>query len=251
MWRQRTVAVIVPAYDEQRIIGRTLARVPDCVDRVYVVDDCSRDETTQRVRAVRDARIVLIAHPSNRGVGAAIATGYGQALRDGCELLAVMAADDQMDPADLPALLEAVVSRGADYAKGNRFLHAEWRAMPPLRRWGSALLSRLTRWATGLRVGDTQCGFTVLARDAALGLPLGQLWPRYGYPNDLLGLLAAAGARVVEVPVRPVYADEDSGLRPYHLLTIALVIARRFWLSRVSAGHLRPASGAGRSNEAG
>ena len=89
-------------------------------------------------------------------------------------------------------------------------------------------MSLVTRRASGLVVGDTQCGFTALSARSAEKLPLDELWPRYGYPNDLLLMLAAAGMRVAEVPVRPVYADETSGLRPWHAVRILGVIARRY-----------------------
>ena len=232
MWHGAKVAVIVPAYQEERLIGRTLSRVPPFVDRVYVVDDASTDRTSERTVRHGDTRVTLLRHEQNRGVGAAIVTGYERALADGADLLAVMAADDQMDPAELPLLLERVWIDRADYAKGNRFLHPEVARMPRLRRLGSTLLSVLTRSATSLDVDDCQCGFTVLSSSAARRLPLGELWPRYGYPNDLLGMLAAAGSRVVDVPVRPVYADEASGLRARHVLTIAAVIARRWHRDR-------------------
>lgn len=227
------MAVIVPAYQEARLISRTLDRVPAYVDRIYVVDDGSRDGTGALVEARAETRVVLLRHLRNRGVGAAIATGYARALRDGCDALVVMAGDDQMHPDDLSHLLEAVTLDGFDYAKGNRLMHETAARMPRARRLGSRLLSGLTRLATGYPIGDAQCGFTVLRREVASSLPLGRLWPRYGYPNDLLSLLGAAGASVVDVPVRAVYADESSGLRPHHLLTIAGVIAlgpiRRRW----------------------
>jgi glycosyltransferase involved in cell wall biosynthesis len=233
MWKGARVAVIVPAYREERLIERMLRKLPSYVDCIYVVDDASDDATCERARSSGDARVSVLCHQQNRGVGAAIATGYRQALADGVDLLAVMAADDQMDAEDLPRLLEQVWRGGAHYAKGNRFVHAEARRMPLSRRLGGRLLSGLTRWATSLDVDDCQCGFTVLSARAARRLPLDELWPRYGYPNDLLGMLATAGCRVAEVPVRPVYADEQSGVRSYHLLVVSCVIARRWWRSRV------------------
>src|SRR5688572_8496122 len=195
MWDGARVAVIVPAYEEERIIERMLRKLPPYLDHIYVVDDASRDATGARAAGVGDARVRVLRHAQNRGVGAAIGTGYQQALADDAQLLVVMAADDQMDPADLPPLLASVRQGGADYAKGNRFQHPQARRMPLARRLGSRALSQLTRWATALDVGDTQCGYTVLSARAARCLPLEQLWPRYGYPNDLLGMLAAAGCR--------------------------------------------------------
>src|SRR5450432_4912895 len=130
MWTGKSVAVVVPAFDEERRVGRVIARMPTWVDRIVVVDDASRDGTSARAESVRDARIVVVRHAENRGVGAAIATGYRHALRAGADVLAVMAGDDQMDPDDLAALVDAVASGSAAYAKGNRFLHAEKRNMP-------------------------------------------------------------------------------------------------------------------------
>lgn len=227
MWRGATVAVVMPAYNEARLIERTLRGVPSFVDLVYVVDDASRDTTAERAAAVGDTRVRVIRHRENRGVGAAIVTGCYRALDDQADLVAVMAGDDQMHPADLEPLLEAVAGSGADYGKGNRFAHPHSHQMPWLRRTAGAALSSATRLATGLRVTDTQCGYTVITARAARRLPLDSLWPRYGYPNDLLALLAAHGCRVVEVPVRPVYADERSGIRPWHALVILAILARR------------------------
>lgn len=242
------IAVVVPAFCEQRLIGRTLASMPSFVDAIYAVDDASPDGTWEALAAIADPRVRRLRHAQNLGVGAAIATGYRAALDDGHDVLCVMAGDAQMDPADLDRLVDPVARDAADYVKGNRFVHAERSRMPFARRVGGAALSALTRAATGLSVDDTQCGYTALSARAARRLPLGELWPRYGYPNDLLGMLAREGFRVAEVPVRPVYADEASGVRPWHLVTIAGVIGRR-WLrgrslpNRALDELLRPAQG--------
>jgi len=128
MFRQRVVAVVVPAFNEGDKIASTIRSVPGFVDHVIVVDDGSRDATAAMARrasrraAGRGGRpLEVIVHPENRGVGAAIASGYTRALALGAELTAVMAGDGQMDPADLPRLLAPVAEGAADYAKGNRF----------------------------------------------------------------------------------------------------------------------------------
>lgn len=225
------IAVIVPAFNEQALIVRTLSSLPEWVDAICVVDDASRDETRERVLGVADPRIQLLTHPWNIGVGGAIATGYRAALAAQADILVVMAGDNQMDPSDLAGIVQPILEGHADYVKGNRFEHAAFREMPLLRRVGGRYLSALTRLATGLRVGDTQCGYTALTAKTLERLPLDQLWPSFGYPNDLLAMLAAAGSRVIEVPVRPVYADEESGMRPWHVLTITRVIGAA-WLKR-------------------
>ncbi len=226
------IAVVVPAYREERLIRTTLRGIPTWVDVIVVVDDGSDDGTCAAVREAGDPRVVLLVHGSNRGVGAAIATGYARALSLGADILVVMGGDAQMDPADLPNLLAPIVAGEADYVKGNRFVHAEVRNMPAMRRLAGRCLAALTRATTGLDIDDSQCGYTALAAQAALRLPLETLWPRYGYPNDLLALLASRGLRVREVAVRPVYGQEVSGVRPWHAAVVAWVIVQRWRRNR-------------------
>jgi glycosyltransferase involved in cell wall biosynthesis len=232
MRAEKRIAVVVPARNEERFIERVIAGMPGFVDVVVVVDDGSRDRTFERATAAGDPRVTLVRHARNKGVGAAIVTGVHHALSVDVGAIAVMAGDDQMDPADLESVVDPVLSGRADYVKGNRFVHPERRRMPWLRRVVGAGLATVTSAATGFQIGDSQCGYAALSKETAERLPLGELWPGYGYPNDLLGLIAAHDMRVVEVPVRPVYADEKSGIRPWHLFTILAVIARRFWRSR-------------------
>lgn len=231
MWRQKRVAVVIPAFNEQARIGATLAGIPAFVDDVVVVDDCSKDETRHVVQRLAEPRLALVVHDRNRGVGAAICSGYRKAMEQGADILVVMAADNQMHPDDLEPLLQGLSQNQADYAKGNRFLHEKNADMPRLRKWGSRFLSLLTRLTTGYAVDDCQCGFTALDRRMAERLPLDDVWPRYGYPNDMLALLRRLDAKVVDVPVRPIYAGEASGLHAGYVFSIAVRIIRR-WLER-------------------
>jgi hypothetical protein len=166
-------------------------------------------------------------------VGAAIATGYTRALALGAQVVAVMAGDGQMDPADLPRLLEPVVEGRADYAKGNRFAWpGGWRHMPRARLIGNVVLSLATRVSSGYwNLFDSQCGYTVASRRALAAIAPDEMFARYGYPNDLLARLGAARARVVDVPVRPVYGPAwRSGLRPSRVaLPILRLLVRSFW----------------------
>lgn len=228
MLENAKIAVVVPAYNEALLVARTLRGIPRFVDRVVVVDDGSSDATAQAVLGVADARVRLVRHEHNRGVGAALKTGYRVALEDGADVVAVMAGDGQMHPDDLQALLAPVLRGETDYAKGDRLSHPQARArMPRARYVGNHMLSALTRLATGLRVRDSQCGYTAIARRALERLPLAALWDGYGYPNDLLGLLRIGGARVHDVVVKPVYGEEKSGIGLRHaLLVIPFVLLR-------------------------
>lgn len=224
------VAVVVPARNEARWIEEVVSTMPAWVDHVIVVDDASVDDTGARATSVGDPRVEVVRHAASRGVGGAIASGYRRAARLGADAVAVMAGDGQMDPADLAAVLEPILSGAADYVKGNRLQHADAHVMPRVRKLGTACLGVLTSWVTGVTIGDSQCGFTAISRTALQRLDLDRLWSGYGYPNDLLAAVARARLRIAEVTVRPVYRGAESGLRPYHAAVILFLLGRAAWL---------------------
>jgi len=241
MYQQLRVAVVIPAFNEEQAISRAIRGVPDFVAGVLWVEDASSDDTGLVARAAGLARggtVEIITHAHNRGVGAAIVTGYRRALALGCDVAAVMAGDGQMDPADLPGVIEPIALGQADYVKGNRFLHPEvWTAMPPARIVGNLVLSAATRLTSGYRhVFDSQCGYTAISAAALVELDLDSLFPRYGYPNDLLSHLHVAGQRVVDVPVRPVYGPAwKSGINlgtAFHPIPWVLL---RSWSTRLAS----------------
>jgi len=221
----RRVAVVVPARDEAEWLSGVVRTMPAFVDDVIVVDDGSTDDTAEIARA---EATVLISHASARGVGAAITTGYRHAMTLGAEIVAVMAGDGQMCPADLHRLLEPIASGRADYAKGDRLHHPDVRhTMPRSRRFAGHALSALTGLATGMPgLSDSQSGYTAISSRALGCIDLDRVWTGYGYPNDLLGHLARAGARVVDVPIRPVYRGEKSGIRAWHVAVILGLLGR-------------------------
>jgi glycosyltransferase involved in cell wall biosynthesis len=239
MWLQSRVVVVVPAWDEAPRVGRVVRGLPEWVDHVVVVDDASSDGTSGAALAAGDARVEVVRHERNRGVGASIVTGYRRAaaLAGGPrDVFVVMAGDGQMAPADLPAVVGPVARGDADYVKGDRFRSPETiLTMPASRRLGGRAFSWLTSRAIGVPVSDSQCGYTAITRDAAMRLDLDALWPRYGYPNDLLSQLAVRGLRIAESPVRAVYADEVSRLAARHVPVVAALVARA-WFRRLRAG---------------
>ena len=233
MLEGKRVAVVVPAFDEERLVGETLRGIPEFVDRVFVVDDASRDGTTAAVEAADDPRVELLRHERNLGVGAAIATGYRRALEESVDVTCVMAADNQMDPAELRALVEPVARGELEYAKANRLVSGEaWEVIPHSRYLGNAVLSLLTKIASGYwHVADSQAGYTALSLDALRRLDLERLYRRYGFPNDMLVHLNVQNARVRDVPSRPIYGvGERSGIRIRSVAPrIAWLLFKGFW----------------------
>ncbi len=233
MLEGKRVAVVVPAFDEERLVAETLRGIPEFVDRVYVVDDASRDGTAAAAGAVGDDRVVVISHERNSGVGAAIVTGYRRALAEEIDVTCVMAADNQMDPVELAGLVGPVARGEVEYAKANRLVSGEaWKVIPRTRYLGNAVLSLLTKIASGYwHVADSQAGYTAISHAALKALDLDELYPGYGFPNDLLVHLNVQNARVRDLPSRPIYdVGEQSGIRFRSVVPrISWLLFKGFW----------------------
>jgi glycosyltransferase involved in cell wall biosynthesis len=233
MLEGKRVAVVVPAFDEERLVGETIRGIPEFVDRILVVDDASRDGTARAAEEVGDARVELLRRERNGGVGAAIAAGYRRALEEEIDVTCVMAADNQMDPSELRSLVEPVARGEVEYAKANRLVSGEaWNVIPHTRYLGNAVLSLLTKIASGYwHVADSQAGYTALSLDALRRLDLDALYPRYGFPNDVLVHLNVQNARVRDIPSRPIYdVGEQSGIRLRSVVPrISWLLFKAFW----------------------
>ena len=237
MLEGKRVGVVVPAHDEEQLIATTLRGIPAFVDRIYVVDDSSRDATVERALELGDPRIEIVTHERNRGVGAAIVTGYKRAHDEGLDVACVMAADNQMDPADLEKLALPVARGELDYAKANRlFTGQAWELIPRTRYLGNAVLSLLTKVASGYwHIADSQSGYTAAGKGTLAVLDLDRVYTGYGFPNDMLVHLNVVNARVRDIPSRPVYGvGERSGIR-YHKVAPRiswLLVKGFFWRLR-------------------
>jgi len=233
MLEGKRVAVVVPAFDEERLVGETIRGIPEFVDRILVVDDASRDGTIDAAEAVGDPRVDVLRHEHNAGVGAAIATGYRRALEEDTDVTCVMAADNQMDPSELQGLVEPVARGEVDYVKANRLVSGEaWTVIPRTRYLGNAVLSLLTKIASGYwHVADSQAGYTALSLSALRRLDLNALYPRYGFPNDMLVHLNVQNARVRDVPSRPIYdVGQQSGIKLRSVVPrISWLLYKGFW----------------------
>jgi glycosyltransferase involved in cell wall biosynthesis len=228
----KTVAVVVPALNEETLVGPTVAGIPEFVDRIIVVDDGSTDATVANAEAA-DPRVEVVRHEKNQGVGAAIITGYQRAIAEEIDVAAVMAADGQMDPDDLETLVRAIVNGECDYAKANRLVTGQaWELIPRSRFIGNAILSFLTKIASGYwHVADSQSGYTATSLETLKMLDLDRVYRRYGFPNDLLVHLNVWNRRVRDYPSRPIYGvGEQSGIRLRRVVpTISWLLVKGFF----------------------
>jgi glycosyltransferase involved in cell wall biosynthesis len=226
------IAAVVPAYKEEKMIATVIQTMPDFVDHIVVVDDCSPDDTSAAARLVGDDRLVLIRHEVNQGVGGAIITGHRAAMELGSDVNVVMAGDAQMDPKHLPALLDRVTHDGYGFAKANRFFSPEsFEGMPTHRVFGNIVLSFMTKLASGYwNLFDPQNGYTAVRTSVLKRLPLDRVSRRYSFENDLLIHLNILQVGAVDVPIPAVYADEVSSIRLTKVVPELLnLLTKGFW----------------------
>jgi glycosyltransferase involved in cell wall biosynthesis len=236
MYRDHTVAVVMPIHNEERQIEKAIARVPHFVDLIIAVNDGSTDDTSRVVSRINDGRLILLEHNRNRGVGAATKTGYIYSLKIGVDLIAVMDGDGQMDGSDLSALLDRALA-GADYVKGNRFLQSgSIDCMPRIRYFGNIFFSWMTRKAALFnRDIDAHCGYTVIKRRALARLSLNTLYDRYGFPTEMFFAACREGLVIENVPVRTIYDDEISGINPLTTVPAIFYLIIRSYLRGLSS----------------
>jgi len=272
MYRDHTVGVVVPAYNEQGLIGEVIHSMPAFVDWIAVIDDCSTDGTWDEIRRAARAdaaemdtemtlvqsvmtdggegllgrrahihpqigRVLPIQHHENMGAGGAIKTGYLAALQDELDITVTVDGDGQMDPNRMPKLLDPLVEGAADYAKANRLLYKEYRQdMSSFRFFGNSILTFLTKIASGYwKTMDPQNGYTAITHHALANVGIENMYEYYGYCNDLLVKLNAKGLRVADVAMPAIYGEETSTISyPTYIRKVSLMLLQNYlWRLKV------------------
>jgi len=208
-------AVVIPCYRVTRHVLDVIAAIPDSVDVIVCVDDACPDESGRYIEAsCSDARVRVIRHEINQGVGGAVMTGYRTAIDLGCDVLVKIDGDGQMDPSLLPLFVAPILRGEADYTKGNRFWDlTHIRRMPLARRLGNLGLSFLAKLITGYwDVFDPTNGYTAIHARVAAHLPMASISNRYFFETDMMFRLNILRARVIDVPMDAHYGDEESHL---------------------------------------
>lgn len=233
MFEGHRIAVVIPCYRVAKHIGEVVAGLPDFVDDVIAVNDMCPGETAKALANIDDARLVVLTHETNKGVGGAMVTGYREAMKRGADVMVKMDGDGQMDVDYLETLITPVCHGACVYAKGNRFLYGhELSSMPFARLLGNVALTFLTKVASGYwNVFDPQNGYTAIAREALESIDLDELDRRYFFENQILILLNTRLAPVMDVPIPARYGSEESSLHISRILTyFPLLLLRGFAL---------------------
>ena len=278
MYDEETIGVVVPAYNEEAHIGSVIETIPAYVDRVYVVDDASTDDTWAVIREYArrinsssadtdqaggassrpmpgeggppaaevgtdggfTPRVVSVRHETNRGAGAAVKTGYSYALEDEMDVVAVMDGDGQMDPDELERIIKPVVDGGATYAKGNRLRsRRDYDGMSRWRLFGNGLLTLLTRVSSGYwELSDPQNGFTAISKGGLRAVSFDRLYDQYGFLNDMLQALNINREPIADVPHSAVYANETSSIKYSTFIPTVSILLARNFVERLARSYL-------------
>jgi dolichol-phosphate mannosyltransferase len=230
------VAVVIPSYRVKSHILAVIAGIGTEVARIYVIDDtCPEGSGDWVEQHCTDPRVRIIRHQHNQGVGGAVMTGYRAAIDDGMAVIVKVDGDGQMDPALIPSFIAPILAGHADYTKGNRFFDLEQiGAMPPMRLFGNAVLSFMTKLSSGYwDLFDPTNGFTAIHAEVARRLPFGKISQRYFFETDVLFRLNTLRAVVSDVPMDASYGDEVSNLKISKVVTEFLVKHIRNFTKRI------------------
>ncbi len=194
------LAIIIPAYNEETTIADVLSRTRPFVDGMIVVDDGSSDRTAQSAR-VQGA--IVVSHVVNRGLGAAIGTGFEAAKRLGADVVVTLDADGQHDPAEIKKFVEAI-EKGADVVIGSRMLTG-FVGVPLHRRIAQIAGNLATFFLFGAWVTDSQSGFRAFTRYALSKIQIQT--NRMEVSSELIAEAKRNKLTIVEIPIKAIYTD--------------------------------------------
>ena len=235
MYRDHKIAISIPAYNEEKLIARTIQTLPEWVDLAVVVDDASTDRTSEVVRELNDPRVILLRNEESQGIGYTVIRGYKRAMEEGADILCLMAGDAQCDPAYLHSLIDAVLNGECEYAKANRFFHREdLKAMPAFRRFGNVVMSIVTKFATGYySMSDSQNSYSAARAETLKRVDLDDISPRYEFENSQWLHFSLANVKIKDIPVPAVYGEEESTIPMVSFVSRALRVMFRGFFRRI------------------
>jgi len=240
MYKGMKISIVIPAYNEEKLIRPTLENIPSIIDRTYVVDDCSLDKQNEVVLQCgkKDPRIELLKHKTNQGPGGAVITGYLHSSKDGYDITVVVGGDNQMSLNEVTRFLDPIIEEKADYTKGNRFILSQLddtlKKMPKLRLIGNWVITALTKIASGYyKTMDVVDGYTAISKEAIDTINWSHAWKGYGYPMDFLIRLNAYGFKIMDIPRTAIYLPGErqsqiKGFR-YALRVTPMLLKNFFW----------------------
>lgn len=195
------IVVVIPAYNEERFIGSVALKACHYARTVIVVDDGSTDCTAE---IAAESKALVVRHPKNLGKGAAMATGFSEALKYDPEVIVTLDGDGQHLPEELDIVARPILAGEADIVVGSRYLD-QVNHVPRHRIWGHWIFNRLTQLSSGVKASDSQSGFRAFSQEAAKKIDFHS--SGFSVESEMQFIAREAGLRLVEVPITIRYTD--------------------------------------------
>jgi glycosyltransferase involved in cell wall biosynthesis len=207
----KRVIVVMPAYNAESTLARTVAEVPNTVDEIIIVDDHSKDRT---VEVARELGLPVFSHATNMGYGANQKTCYTEALRRGADIVVMVHPDYQYTPKLIPALAECVASGLYDVALGSRILGGRslQGGMPAYKYIANRFLTAAENVLIDEKLSEYHTGYRAFSRQLLLTLPLNENDDDFVFDNQMLVQAVYFGYRIAEVTCPTLYFEEASSI---------------------------------------
>src|SRR5688572_25474973 len=210
------ITVVIPCYNVSKHIEDVIRKLPQEVNWVIAVNDCSKDDTEKILSGLKEEnkKVIFINHETNQGVGGAMITGFKKSIELNSDITIKIDGDDQMDSSYIPALIKPIIDNKADYTKGNRFRDFKaLRQMPVLRRTGNLGLSFCIKAASGYwNIFDPNNGFVAINNEMLKMININKIHKRYFFESSMLIELYHSDAVIQEIPMKARYGNEVSHL---------------------------------------
>lgn len=218
MYRKLETAVVIPCYNEEKMITQTIKKIPEYIDYIIAVNDASTDNTIGVLKKLKKqySKLIIVDNKVNQGVGGALIAGYDYAIKNTkATAIGIVAGDDQFDSSYLKAMLDDFIDQSADYVKASRFFHREaFKTMPKYRQFGNIFISLLTKFSTGYySITDITNGCGWLRREIIEKVDFSIVEKRYDYETSMLTALSIVNAKVIDHAVPAHYGDEKSTIK--------------------------------------
>ena len=204
------ITAVIPAFNEEKTIGRIVTETRRFVRDVIVVDDGSSDQTAN---VAAGAGAIVLKHGQNSGYGSALSTGFRFVRSNGTGIMIVLDGDGQHNPAEIPKLIAPIMSGEADVVTGSRFMNGQSKGdVPAYRKLGIGIVNRAWGVANGEKMTDTQCGFRAYSRAAIDSMDIKE--SNMSASLEILDEATRKNLKVVEVPVSVGYDGDTSTVSP-------------------------------------
>ena len=236
------IAVVIPFFNASKHITTVVLNIPENIDTIIIVNDKSLETLpTEAILNVKktNTKIVFLDNDINLGVGGATKIGFQYAIANGFDMVIKMDSDNQMDAQFIPDLLRPLLKNKAEMAKGNRFSDRKHlQKMPLTRRFGNLVLSFLTKIASGYWNNfDPTNGYLAIKTNTLKKIDFDKLSNRYFFETSLLAQLYFVNARIKDVPMPPIYANEKSSMQVWKMPMVFVPKLTKIFIKRILKGY--------------